>query len=372
MIKDRNDFHEVLWNDYINRSGDDRKNSFICAFLKKHKDIRAENLGRSRASVLDYSRRKRRDKYTLLRSAYLAVTRFGVMTVQEYCAVLTGMLGGNCPAKYKNMTETAEMEKAEELFARRFLMGCVSDYFYNLGFRSGRNEEELQRLRGVNRQCGEDGYIDELEMLYEFYLHNGSEEFTQNAAVQEADEEYLEKCSGLYDSLRKNGCADAFVPLYIDVRTGGGIYLVGANRFKECVTHGNAVDICYVCIISFYGVLNNVTSDEAVQKGSMDLTMLVKKQCNSVKQAFDEFRKMSHELEFYENYPDENNEKFPEGAPDEFGLYFLSPKDNAERLRRTARENMIENAARTESEFMEKIKLHDSRIEKTKRGIKSR
>lgn len=371
MIKDKTEFYDALWNDYINRSERDRINSFIYCYFKKNKDIRAETIGRSRESVNDYSQKKRRDKYILLKSAYLAVVRYNVMTMQDYSDILKSLMGTKLPAKYESLSERTKLDRAEEMFERRFLMGCVNDYFYNLGYRSGRKDEYGQSVRCPNRQLKEDGYNDELEMLYEFIKFSGrTEHIHTQIHTGNADEEYIAKCTKLYDILIREKRKDAFVPLYVDRSTGAGIYIIGSNRFDKetfCFLQKKDTEICYVCIIYFYEAeaisrILNLPEDE------ISISMWVKKRYLSVRKAFDEFAKLVSEKELYENYPFENDGTLPAGTDDRFNLYFITREENEEYTRRKAKPAIVENVLNEEACVLRQIEERENRLKTSRRN----
>ena len=158
------------------------------AFIQRAYDLgaadyisRAEVIGRRKADLFEYAEQKKRDKYTLLRSAYLAIERYRVISKQKYADILKDLIGTKdkttgevkIPAKYEALDDDEAFKKAEEMFERRFLMGCVRDFFYNLGYRTNKNDKHGQSVKLPNKHLKEDGYNDEFEMLYEYSLYSG-------------------------------------------------------------------------------------------------------------------------------------------------------------------------------------------------------
>ena len=187
MIKDRDDFYDALWNDYVSFGEKERENSFVYRYLKKKKDSRAEVIGRRKADLFEYAEQKKRDKYILLKSACFALERYKVISKQEYADILKDLIGTKdkttgevkIPAKYEALDDDEAFKKAEEMFERRFLMGCVRDFFYNLGYRTNKNDEHGQSVKLPNKHLKEDGYNDEFEMLYEYSLYSGKSESSE-------------------------------------------------------------------------------------------------------------------------------------------------------------------------------------------------
>lgn len=340
MIKDRDDFYEALWNDYISFPEKERENSFIYRYLKKKKDSRAEVIGRNKNDLYDYASQKKKDKYILLKSAYLALVRYNVITEQEYADILKNLIGTKVkstgelkvPAKYEKLCGEEATQQAEEMFERRFLMGCVSDFFYNLGYRTNRNSEHGQSVKLPNKHLKEDGYNDEFEMLYEYSLYSGKSEQSETAgSTAQINSEYIEKCTRLYDSLLCKKCSDAFVPLYIDPNTGAGVYIIGSKRFAE--DKRTSSDACFVCVI-FFGMVDAISKTKDHSDYDISLSMTVKKQFRSVGKAFDYFSASVTGQNVYENYPNENNETLPKDIDDCFNLYFISKAKKEDMYRR--------------------------------------
>lgn len=340
MIKDRDDFYDALWNDYVSFGEKERENSFVYRYLKKKKDSRAEVIGRRKADLFEYAEQKKRDKYILLKSACFALERYRIISKQEYADILKDLIGTKdkttgevkIPAKYEALDDDEAFKKAEEMFERRFLMGCVRDFFYNLGYRTNKNDKHGQSVKLPNKHLKEDGYNDEFEMLYEYSLYSGNSENSEAVTdPAQINGEYTEKCTRLYDSLLREKCADAFVPLYIDPNTGAGVYIIGKNRFSEDEKAPD--EVCFVCVILF-AMVDAVSRLDDCSDYDISLSMTVKKRFRSVGKAFDYLSARITGKDVYENYPDENSGELPDGIDECFNLYFLSKEENEDMYRR--------------------------------------
>ncbi len=357
MIRNKDDFYQSLWENYISLDEKDRDRSFIYGYLKKKKDYRAEAIGQSRETLFEYSKQKKRDKYILLKGAYVAFKENGVITEQEYTDIFKGLIGRMdktagkliVPAKYESISGGQTIDNAERMFERRFLMGCVSDFFYNLGYRINKNAEHGQSIKLANKHIKEDGYNDEFDMLYHFSQYK-NEDKRENGTVKSGtlDEAYIEKCTKLYRAMIRDGRTNGFIPLYIDDRTGAGIYIIGCNRFPEENTYKRTDDVCFVCVINFF-MLDIITSDHNIN--NISLEMSVEKIFRSVKKAFDYFIAFISECEAYKNYPDENDEELLQNIDEEFNLFFISKTANAERSRASLENDYL-------SRLNEKIEEH--------------
>jgi len=349
MIKNRNEFLDLLWEDYISFDEKEREKCFVYSYLKQKKDSRAEVIGRNRDAVAEYRGQKKRDKYTLLKSAYLAMDRYGVMTAEEYTEILKELIGGRnpIPKKYRELCGKDDIDRAEKAFERRFLIGCVSDFFCNLGYRTNRNSEHGQSVRLPSKHLKEDGYNDEFEMMYRFSVYSNADmtEITENSRTfGSLDDEYIEKCSRLYDALLKEKNRMAFVPLYIDRETGAGVYIIGRDKFDEDTVgyeKTSRTDVCLVCIVYFYAV-DAITRTDGSPTDDISMIMSVKDTFRSVRKAFDSFTASVSAKDFYEFYPDENDERLPKGADEHFDLYFISAKRSEDMRKNAVKQTMLE------------------------------
>ncbi len=374
MIKNRDDFFDRLWEDYLQFDKKDRRKCFVYGYLKQKKDSRAEILARSREAVIEYSIQKKPDKYTLLRSAYLAMERSCVMNEGDYLAILTGLIGKDIPKKYQTLSGRENIRRAEEMLEQRFLIGCVSDFFYNLGYRVNEGDGHSKSIKVTSKRLKEDGYNDEFEMMYSFSVYSNEDILANNkdigsfAAFGSIDDEYIEKCTQLYDVLLKEKNCMAFVPLYIDRETGAGIYIIGRDKFDENTLgfkKSDKTEACLVCIVYFYGIeaitrVKNSTNDE------VSMIMFVKNAFRSVRKAFDSFTASVSEKDFYENYPDENDERLPNGADKHFELYFISKKKAEDMRKKALLQTLDEKERLTLMKIQEEERLRSRAVESEK------
>lgn len=364
MIMSKSDFYDALWNDFTSRPENERTNSFIYCYTRENKNIRAEVIGRAKESVIDYSRRSKKDKYILLRSAYIAVGR-ELMTEQDYAEILKLLLGKKLPAKYKCISGKEIVEKAEERFERQFLMGSINDYFYNLGYRSGHNDEFGQITKVHNRQVKENGYNDEFLMLHEFNKftdRNGQNEQAGNPVHSgEITDEYIGKCTELYYSLLRDKQTNVFVPLHIDSSTGAGIYIIGSERFPM----DKDKELCHICIVCFDWVDVFQSESEKVAD-EIELHTSVIKSYDSVPRAFKDFTKLQSNQEFFSRYPLENDDMCPDGIDDRFIPYFI-PREDIESRRRKSQALIVKNALNKEAERIHELEIRDKRMKTSKR-----
>ncbi len=353
MINRKDEFYDALWDDYC--FFDQKEESFIYQYLKSRKDIRAEIISRDRFALFEYRGRKKLDKYTLLRGAYLALKN-NVISEEEYTDIFRELVRTKdyLPKKYENISGEEMIDNAEKLYEQRFLIGCVSDFFYSLGYRSNAKKEHSESTKVKSKRTKEDGYIDEFEMLYEFRRRDktidGDEVVTNIANI---DDEYIKKCTDLYRiMLNEKNRGDAFVPLFIDKNTGAGIYIIGEKRIPQ--PQENSKVSCFVCIISF----ECADKDEDYYPEEVILYYNIKEIFRSVADAFNKFRITASGEEFYEEYPYANSDKFPNGAEECFIPYFISKRE--EKLL-NKEQKQGEEYRKKQNKVAEQIKISDKR-----------
>lgn len=382
MIRSREEFVKALWEDYRNFPEKQREQSFIYAYLKMKKDNRAEMIAGSREALWSYMDEKRQDKYVLLRSAYLAYEN-QCISQEEYRGILEKVANGKNKAcsegkAIKQREDGLDKEKLaakQQRLERRFLLGCVSDFFQNAGYRVHKNgaAEEHVKLPDKHRKEN-NGYTDELEMLYAFYCYQGENSgiegvpsfYNVRTTGASLDEEYLEQCRSLYHVLNREKWEDAFVPLLVDSNTGAGVYLIGRNKYQQYsdgkqrrkIRRQEEADSfsCYACVIYFSAIFEEISEYQ-----ELNLTMLVEKYA-TVQEAFARFQDGISNEDFYENYPLENGDKLPEGIDHRFNLYFVEKKlDAMKRKEEEFRSKVKEGQAKKERERYERSKIQKER-----------
>ena len=352
MITSKNDFYELLWKDFISLPEKDRHNSFLYRYFKQKKDIRAEAIGKNKEELLKLSARPKKDNYLLLKSAYFAFARYSVITEYEYLDIL-GQLSGR-----KKPISDSDIDEIQQRLERKFLMGCVGDYFVNLGYRVNKRNKHGMSVKQESKHRRESSYTDEFEMLYQYSRENErdylSVEGTRDIRI---DDEYIEKCSRLYESMLREKRTEAFVSLYVDSETGGGVYIIGQKHFCVCGEKPDEKEPCSIYIISFLSVDNsqNVGYNNCPE---LSISMSVVKKYKNVRDAFGDFIKMTENKVFFENYPDINIsgmfERTPSDADARFEPFFLSRETRETlSLRKERIEKLRQKEIKAKSELRE-------------------
>lgn len=379
MIRNREEFIKALWEDYRNFSEENREESFIYNYFKRKKDMKAQQIARDKNSLNEYQLKMKRDKYIQLKSAYLAYLD-EVLTEEEYmdifrevtCTKKKNSSERTLPKKYEDLSGKEEISMVERKYEKRFLNGCISDFFQNAGYRvNKKNEvEEHKKLPDKHRK-EKDGYTDELSMLYAYYQYCGRAEEMKEVITNTLpvlDEEYRNKCEKLLRILQKEKRKEVFVPLYVDTSTGAGIYIIGKNKYEEYTEKSNVYGsrdkqkedgtTCFVCVIYFSAILDRISEFD-----EMDISMMVES-FDTLEEAFERFQAGISRQEFYENYPSENEDILPEGADSNFDLFFVEKRFGfAKEKEEAMRKKIKEEQSKKEQKRYEQALL----IEKKKR-----
>ncbi len=362
LFTSREKFYSALWEDYrsyIKTAGvkdkdtdrsleSDISGCFYYRFIKRKKDSIAEEISFSREALKGYSEKSKRDKYILLHGAYLAF-RSGNITEDEYKDIFTGIIGSSKKnsRKYLQLLER-NVGDANSQLEYFLLRGCVSDFFDNEGFKaSGEGFNSASRHRKEKQ-----GYNDIIEMLY-FYMRekNISGEVAERTA--KISDDYIAKCSALYNAALREKQTEAFIPLYFDSDSGAGIFIVGRSHFED---EDSVARDCAVCIIYFSELYPDDNCSGCISSLFEQIAILMNTvQYDTVADAFDDFSAEVSLHTYLENYTDMNLHDgryfCPEGT-DEILIPRLVPE--YERLRKSAeptpREQKIMDMAETEEE----------------------
>lgn len=314
MITNRSDLYERLWNDYSQLPSDQKHDSFLYQYLKAKKDAQAERVAESAETLDEYSARKKRDKYVLLRSAYLAYKN-GLVTEEEYISRFKELAGAKGSQKYEPFTPDL-MSKAQHTYENEFIIGCISDFFYNMGYRTRKSKEDTDDIgftKIAERYIKEkDGYIDDLDLWARYYIFSLKNETDPPAFTTALTDEYISKCNDLITVLDREERSNVFVPLYYDAVSGAGVIVIGNDLLPKNKQTDRS---CRICIMYFSELL-----DEMSEHSELSITM-ISELYDDVGEAFEEFKKGIVDHIFTENYGSQNYE-LPDGVDSIFANYF--------------------------------------------------
>ena len=320
MITNRGDLYQRIWEDYSPLPSDKKQDSFFYKYLKNKKDLAAQRIAKSADSLAEYCTRKKRDKYIMLRSAYLAYSN-SVISEAEYIRLFNSLFSEKQRRKYVPLTPE-NIDKAEQIYEREFLLGCINDFFYNLGYRVRKNEAksieigEIGYVKTDERYLKEkDGYIDDLDLWSNYYVNFMTGESQLPQFISGLNDEYIDKCKQVFDVLNREERTKSFLPLYFDVTSGAGVMVIGNEMLPIKKRTEKA---CRICIMYFSELYEGISDFNDI-----DLTMTtVPELYDDVGTAFQQFRQEIAQFVYTENYRDQND-KPPLGLDSIFNCFFI-------------------------------------------------
>lgn len=329
MITSRSELYQRIWEDYIYLSSDNKQDSFFYKYLKDKKEAAAERISESADSLAEYCTKKKRDKYTLLRSAYRAYQK-SVISVEEYIALLTELAGAKWK-KYEPLSPQS-IDEVEQAFEKTFLLGCINDFFYNMGYRVRDNKEKNIKIdpqmgyekTGERYLKEKDGYIDDLELWSKYYLHILHGESQPPKFISDLTDEYIQKCKQVFDVLNQEGRSNSFLPLYFDVTSGAGVIVIGNEWLSEEEKTDKA---CRICIMYFSDPIDVISGFD-----ELDIRMTTELYDN-FDEAFRNFRDGIAQFNYTINYTSlnyvHNNDNPPGGVDSIFSCFFIEASEEA-------------------------------------------
>ncbi len=298
-FKNKTDLLKTLLSDYYKNSGS-VENSFIYRYLKNRKDKAALRISDDKAELYAYREKPRREKYILLRAAYLA-RKNGVIEEREYADIFAEVAKKERGAgKFTNMF-IEDPDDAQRKIEAVLIRGSVEDYFSNQGFRVQivKNEyapgeqspkESFLSMSADKSRKKHGGYIDDIEIAYEFeHLTagaGGASEYPQQASDAfggGVTEEHILKCGAIFNAAKASRSGDVVIPLYFEPTTGAGIYIIGNKYLK------NQNDDCCAVFALWFSSLDQPETDGFFDEFNEMPMEVMWKAYDSVFEAFEKF-----------------------------------------------------------------------------------
>lgn len=308
-FSNRDDFYDELWSDYSDHL-DDVSKCFYYRYLKKKKSSEAESDFSSWDDLTEYLKSGRINKYYLLHGAYHAY-RNKKISADQYKQIFM-KLNTKISKKYQKLLDENNITDVNALYENELLKICTVNFFDNEGYKP---DADVTCTGSRHRR---DKYTDIIDMHYQYTRLYKKDDREAAGAVRfiesgyASSEEYIDKCTALYEAVCRENKTKAFIPLHFDVNSGAGIYIVGKENFSD--HKKNAPGCCSICIL-YFSYVENADSTLSGGGGCEMCIYMMGEFYKTVQEAFDAFRKAVHSDEgFYtymENYGYANN--FDEG-----------------------------------------------------------
>ena len=279
MIMDRADLDKCLFDEWRKKKED----SFIYGYLRERRETSARDLA---DSIREGETPEPADehRYIYLRAIDIAFNEGKIAGDEEKIKQFVKMLkdfrtavGDKAGKKFKasdnididnidinskdvDILLKSAHEDIEKLLSY-YIRSDVSEYFRSQGFSIIKKEDPAtgDRVETVEENPKQRKYIDPVS-LYKAYSEStsapeekdggsGKDPKVSNGDIfaRLHDNEYFDKCLKLMQLYNRQKNTMIYMPLYVDERTGMGIYIVGTKHLEEDGLPGS----CYPCIIAF-------------------------------------------------------------------------------------------------------------------------
>lgn len=159
------------------------------------------------------------DKYIYIRSMYLAF-KAGEKTKDDYLKAFneTNQSTRSGVKKDREKLLDIDLDKAQDQLEEGLLRDCIDRYIDNAKRSKFLSSKKTPRNSSAKR--GEN--IDVIEMLHEFYRYAEETDYERGSTVSDL---YIQRYGKMYKTVKKSE-GSAFIPLYIDERSGAGVYII--------------------------------------------------------------------------------------------------------------------------------------------------
>lgn len=368
-FRNKKEFYDMLWADYqeYRRKVNDKEYSkanmqkcFIYGYTLEKKTRKAKALAEDadgfETYLKDFSgendgqKKKRCDKFILLCAA------------KQVCGADTARFGGifskvaereNGGERYTELFKT-DPDRAYEELSYKLLCGNIQDMFLKKGYKQPRYNADGELLESakptVSAKDGGDGYADEIELMYGYFVHAGGDSIAAGSQAEISDE-YIGKCEKLYERLLKTDSGMEFIPLYIDPSSGAGVYIIGDGIPKT----GSKKYHVYILSFNWFGGYESDEDAEGIYE-TLD-SQYDMKSFESVREAFKSFSEKVGGDEYYFTYTGYNQnilDRIPVNEIDEhFIPLMIAAEDLAmraaerrEKQKRAGLEKVVEGKAK--------------------------
>lgn len=303
MFSSKSDLYDRLWRDYrefkkrydedadaedelldeekqaLRKKSRERiKESFIYRYYKDKKTELAKELAKDPAEFEAFRNSFNRsdNKFVLLCAARLLLEN-NKLSAEEYKKIFEFAKS----SIYLSRKFSADpcSEKAYEQLSYKLICKYVDKIFYDDGYRQNKTAQPKNDSKSDR--------IDDIEMLYRYFLYTKSEGVYAEQSA-EADAEYRALCAELYGAVSAldGDTGDLYIPLFIDPTAGAGVYIIGDRNLGRIFSDGCGVYVKRFAVFDPDGdVYEDIDEDGETE---VKLTFRLKKY-KSVEEAFKAF-----------------------------------------------------------------------------------
>ncbi len=261
MIRNRSELDACLFKEWQAK----KDKSFIYGYTRDRMDESAraiaEKIGEG-GDADDVNCGKNR--YIRLKAIDIAFSDINVISYEEYAEMLITYredCGEKAKGKFRNFDDRNAIRKNVDSLLDYFLRNTVSEYFRSQGY-SIKREKDTSTDTIVEKaeiKLKQRTYIDPVS-LYLAYSENtgiieksadvkqGGNEAKGDILSRLKDHDYFMECIKQLEICNRQKKTGAYLPLYVDDRTGAGIYMIGKDYIQG---GGRLLQSCYPCIVAF-------------------------------------------------------------------------------------------------------------------------
>ena len=280
MIRNRSELDACLFKEWQAK----KDKSFIYGYTRDRMDesarALAEKIGEG-GNADDANSGKNR--YIRLKAIDIAFNDINVISYKQYEEMLIAYredCGEKAKGKFRDFNDRNSIRKNVDSLLDYFLRNTVYEYFKSQGY-SVKKEKDTSTDTTVERveiRTKQRTYIDPIE-LYLAYSENagisgkavdvkhGASVASGDILSRLGDDNYFMECLKLVESCNRQKKIGTYLPLYVDDRTGAGIYLIGKNFIKKGEKLSQS---CYPCIVALKEAFNEAYAVDILNRNAED------------------------------------------------------------------------------------------------------
>ncbi len=279
MIRNRSEFDACLFKEWLAK----KDKSFIYGYTRDRMDesarALAEKIGEG-GNADDVNSGKNR--YIRLKAIDIAFNDINVISYERYEEMLIAYREDckKAKGKFKNFNDRKSIRKNVDSLLDYFLRNTVSEYFKSQGYSIKRKKDtstdttvEIPEIKSKQRT-----YIAPLELYLAYSertslnetaadVKHGTNKATGDILSRLKDEKYFMECLKLLESCNRQKKIGTYLPLYVDERTGAGIYLIGKNFIQSGEKLSQS---CYPCIVALKEAFNEAYAVKTLDRNVED------------------------------------------------------------------------------------------------------
>ena len=224
-----------------------------------------------------------KNRYIRLKAIDIAFNDINAISYERYAEMLMAYredCGVKAKGKFRDFKDRNAIRKNVDSLLDYFLRNTVSEYFKSQGY-SIKKEKDTSTDTIVERveiKTKQRTYIDPVELYLAYSestslnetaadVKHGTNEVAGDILSRLKDEKYFMECVKLLENCNRQKKTGTYMPLYVDDRTGAGIYLIGKNFIQSGEKMSQS---CYPCIVALKEAFNEAYAVKTLDRNVED------------------------------------------------------------------------------------------------------